>query len=124
MSNSVFPSFAGVDISVKRSEIYATKIQTSSSGKEMRASFQSTPRYRYELRLNFLRQAVYNTATDEVAQLKTFFDTMLGSWDSFLFNDPVDGVQRRVRFEGDAMDLEQLVTGAWDGRTIKLISVK
>ena len=124
MSSSVFPSFAGVDIAIKRSEIYATKIQTSVSGKELRASFQSTPRYRYELRLNFLRQAAYNTVTDEVAQLKTFFDTMLGSWDSFLFNDPVDSVQRRVRFEQDNMDLEQLVTGAWDGQTIKLISVK
>ena len=124
MSSSVFPSFAGVDIAIKRSEIYATKIQTSVSGKELRASFQSTPRYRYELRLNFLRQATYNTVTDEVAQLKTFFDTMLGAWDSFLFNDPVDSVQRRVRFEQDNMDLEQLVTGAWDGQTIKLISVK
>ena len=65
---------------MKRSEVYATKIQTASSGRELRASFQSTPIYHYELRLNFLRQAAYNTIVDEVATLKTFFDTMLGAW--------------------------------------------
>jgi hypothetical protein len=124
MSNAVFPTFPGLDIAVKRSAVYATKIQTSSSGKELRASFQSTPRYHYELRMNFLRQAAFNTIVDEVATLKAFFDMMLGAWDSFFFTDPVDGVQRRVRFEQDNMDLEQLVVGAWDGQTIKLVSVK
>ena len=115
---------AGVDVAIKRREVYATKVQTSASGKELRASFQSTPIYKWELKFNFLRQTGYNTAVDEVAQLKTFFDTMLGSWDSFLFNCPVDGVQRRVRFEGDEMDLTQIASNVWEGGTIKLTLVK
>ena len=125
MSNLVFPNFPGIDVAVKRSEVYSTKVQTSSSGKELRASFWGVPIYRYEIPLNFLRQTTfYNASSDEVAQLKAFFETMRGKWDSFLFNDPVDGVQRRVRFDQDNIDMEQIVAGAWDGKTIKLVSVK
>ena len=65
MSSLVFPSMAGLDIAIKRMPVYATKIQTASSGKELRASFQSTPRFRYSLPLNFLRQAVLNMDADE-----------------------------------------------------------
>ncbi len=124
MSNLVFPSFQGIDLAIKRRAIYATKVQTSASGKELRASFQSTPRYAYELKFNFLRQAGYQSTQDEVAQLDSFFDTMIGSWDSFLLNDPVDGVQRRVRFVDDQLDLEQILNQCWSGGTVKLISVK
>lgn len=87
MSSLVFPSMAGLDIAIKRMPVYATKIQTASSGKELRASFQSTPRFRYSLPLNFLRQAVLNMDADEAAQLLAFFDTHKGRWDSFWLPD-------------------------------------
>ena len=90
MSSSIFPSFAGVDVAIKRSTIYATKVQTSASGKELRATFQATPIYKWDLKMNFLRQAGYNTATDEVAQLGQLFVNLKGAWDSFLFTDTVD----------------------------------
>jgi hypothetical protein len=77
-----------MDIAIKRTPIFATKIQTASSGKELRASFQSTPRYRYSLPLNFLRQAVLNAGTDEVAMLLNIFNAAKGRWDSFLYTDP------------------------------------
>ena len=127
MSILVFPdTLMGIDIAVARSVIYATKIQTASSGKELRASFQSTPRYAYELTLNFLRQSGFsvNTLLDEAAALSAFYVTHRGQWDSFLYNDPVDGVQRRVRFAQDNLDLKRIVNLCWDGGTIKLISVK
>jgi hypothetical protein len=87
MSSLVFPSFPGMDIAIKRTAIFATKVQTASSGKELRASFQSAPRYRYVLPLNFLRQAVLNAATDEVATLLAIFNAAKGRWDSFLLTD-------------------------------------
>jgi len=91
MSSLIFPNLAGLDISVKRAPVFATKIQTASSGKELRASFQAFPRYRYELRMNFLRQGgYYNTLADEAGTLNAFFMKHRGSWDSFLFQDPYD----------------------------------
>ena len=127
MSNLVFPdTLAGIDIAVVRAEVYATKVQTSTSGKELRASFQSTPRYTYELTINFLRQAGWrmNMVQDELQTVTNFFTLHLGGWDSFLFNDPVDGVQRRVRFNDDTLTLTKIVNLCWTGGTIKLISVK
>lgn len=89
MSTMVFPTLPGMDIAIKRTPIYATKVQTASSGKELRASFQSSPRYRYALPLNFLRQAVLNTSSDEASQLLSFFGTHKGKWDSFWLPDPM-----------------------------------
>lgn len=127
MSNSVFPStLPGIDIKVSRRAIYSTKIQTARSGKELRASWWATPRYAYTLTLNFVRQAGFSSVTpsDEAATLVAFFETHRGAWDSFLFDDPYDAVQRRVRFNGDELELERLANKAWDGKTISLISVK
>ena len=99
MSSLVFPSLAGLDIAVKRTPVFATKIQTAASGKELRASFQAFPRYRYELRMNFLRQANnYNALSDEAATLMTFLAQHKGAWDSFLFQDPYDSSDTAMGF--------------------------
>ena len=73
-----------------------------------------------------MRQAGFSvlTISDELATLTTFFETHKGQWDSFLFNDPVDAVQRRVRFQEDTLTLEQIVTKAWKVEPIKLKTVK
>ena len=127
MSNLIFPTLPGLDIAVKRSEAFSTFVQVAASGKELRASYASTPVFHYELTFNFLRQAGYSPLTvfDELATLTGFFETHKGMWDSFLFNgDPVDGVQRRCRFEQDNLDLEQIVAKAFNGGSLKLKSVK
>lgn len=92
MSNQVFPSLPGFDIKVSRMPVYATLIQAAPSGKELRASFQSSPRFRYTLVLNFVRQAGFSakTAYDEAATLMQFFADHRGAWDSFLFTDPYE----------------------------------
>jgi hypothetical protein len=127
MSNLVFPdTLMGFDIKVTRKEIYSTIVQSAASGKELRAGLWSTPRYSYQLNLNFVRQSGFsvNTLVDELSTLVTFFETHKGKWDSFLFNDPVDGAQRRVRFAQDNLDLERIVNLVWAGNAIELISVK
>jgi hypothetical protein len=126
MSSLVFPTLPGLDIATKRSEIYSTGVQAAVSGKDLRAAWWSTPKYQYTLTINFLRQANFSLQTvgDELVTLTNFYETHKGQWDSFLFNDPVDGVQRRVRFMQDSLDLEQIVRLAWKGGSIKLLSVK
>ena len=129
MSNLVFPlNLPGLDVKVKRSTVWKTGVQEAHSGKELRASFWSAPRYRYTVSFNFLRQAKNG---DEAKTLLDFFDAHKCSHESFLLNDPKDGVQRRVRFDMDEMDLERLmedtVSGGgrtWEAKTVKLISVK
>ena len=129
MSNSIFPlTLKGVDVKVARAIIYSTEIQTSESGKEQRASFQSTPRYKYTVTFNFLRQSLNG---DEAKTLADFHAAHFGQYDSFLFNDPFDGTQRRVRFDGDQLDMERIALNTvggggqtWAAKTVKLISVK
>nr|WP_306672101.1 DUF2460 domain-containing protein [Geothrix sp. SG10] len=86
----IFPTLAGIDIAVKRTPIWATKVQTTSSGKELRASWQSTPRWRYEFPVNFVRRAGFsaNTPSDEMTAILSLFNAVRGKWDSFLYTDP------------------------------------
>ncbi len=126
MSNSVFPTLPGLDVSVKRTPTFDTAVQQARSGKELRASWRANPRYVYKLKFNVLRSVA---ALQEVQTLVNFFETHRGRWDSFLFNDPYDSVQRRVRFDQDKLEAERIamdtVTGGghtWQV-TVDLISV-
>ena len=97
---SVFPSLPGLDIAVKRSEIYATTVQTAASGKELRGAWWSLPRYNYELTFNFLRRLGFSaqTAVDEMLTLIEFFESVEGRWGSFQFTDPVESAVTAVQF--------------------------
>ena len=124
---ATFPTLPGLDIAVKRTEIFATMVQPGASGKEQRASFWSTPRFQFDLTFNFFRQANFSAQTtfDELATLQTFFESMLGQFNTFNFTDPVDGSTKLCRFAQDTMDIEQIVQKAWKGASaMKLISVK
>lgn len=90
MSNFIFPAFAGRGIAIKRTPVYSTMVQVGASGKELRASYQSIPRFRYEIPLNFVRRAGFsvNTPSDEVTTILRFFASVRGMWDSFLLTDP------------------------------------
>lgn len=128
MSSSQFPlNLPGMDISVKRTQVWKTAIQEAVSGAEQRATFWSAPRFKYQIKFNFLRQSKNG---DETATLMQFFDTHRGRFESFLIVDPYDGVTRRVRFDMDEGELEKLFdqTVSGGGKTwtisVKLISVR
>ena len=89
MSNLVFPTLAGFGIEVVRTAIFATLVQPTPSGKELRLSYQATPRWRYEIPLNFARVTGFsiNTPSNEMAQILSLFGAVKGRWDSFLFID-------------------------------------
>lgn len=124
--SGTFPTLPGLDLAIKRTPIYSTLVQTAPSGKEARAAFTATPRYRYELPVNFLRQVGFRTGvSDELAPIQALFDNNKGKWDTFSFTDPQDGVTRSCRFDHDELPMERIADKAWkiDG-AIRLISVK
>lgn len=124
MSSNVFPLLPLRKRESQRTPFYATSVFTTESQVEQRFSHQATPRFRYRLRYTLRGskaapspwQAYYETAI-----VQKFVDDHRGEWDSFLFDDPWDAVQRRVRFDG-MPQFTQLVSGVWDVE-IGLVSV-
>lgn len=84
MSSSLFPTIASIKKEIVRTPVFDTTVQRESSGRELRVSRMSSPRYRYSLEYT-LREG---SGGDEFRTLLNFFDTHQGSWDSFLFADP------------------------------------
>jgi hypothetical protein len=80
-------SLPGAKINLKRRPVYATGIATASDGSELRASWQTYPRYRYTLSIEFLRSAA---AYAEFQRVMSAFEQMAGAYDSFLIVDPED----------------------------------
>jgi hypothetical protein len=100
MSNSIFPTLAGVQMGVERTAVYDTTVQREFGGRELRIARSYGPRYRYRLDFDFLRQ---DATTDEAAALLTFYAAHAGAWDSFLFSDPYDSAVTAQEFgAGDA----------------------
>lgn len=120
MSAYTFPTLPGLDPSVDRTVEYDTTIHKTVSGKEQRTSWQSTPRYRYRLTFNVLREAVTVSAVgtpwnglSEVAALVSVFNTHLGNWDSFSYTDPLTSSTVTVRFDPASVVWKRIVPGVW-----------
>lgn len=93
MSNAIFPKLPGLTWGITRTPVWSTHIQTSSSGRELRAAYWSYPIWRYSLKYELLRAG----AQQELQQLVGFFNAHRGSYESFLFDDPDDNtVQDQV----------------------------
>jgi hypothetical protein len=128
----------GLKMECTRTPVYATLIQTSSSGKEGRAVFQSTPRYKFSLAFEFLRSpARGGIYTTEAQALVDFFDLQKGRFDTFTFYDPLlvetygrsgtagaGGSGRTCRFDSDEVKFQRFNTGFWQVAAVDLISVK
>jgi Conserved hypothetical protein 2217 (DUF2460) len=135
MGAQVFPehgsfntgSLPGLDVNIERESIYSSTIYTSASGKEQRTSWWASPRFRYNLTYNVLRTYVSAPAPwdsdSEIGVVLQFLDDHLGPYDSFLFQDPYDGIQRTVRFESDTLTIQQVVKGVWQVK-FSLLSLK
>lgn len=129
MSGATFDraDYPGLDIKIGREPVFAAvKIQTAASKVELRSIWESLPRYKYKVTINFVRETI-----GEAQILMNFFEDRQGEYDSFLFVDPYDSITRRVRFdvEGISMERISLNTAAgggvtWKPVTIKLVSIK
>lgn len=118
MSNATLPSLPYA-LRCTRTVFYTNTVQTAAAGRELRTSRQSTPRYRY----TFEAQGLVKAPTDQVAALLSHFEAHRGRWDSFLMTDPVDGVQRRVRFDQDDLPIVRIAPNVWAVEPFELVTV-
>ena len=95
MSNSIFPQFAGLKMDKTKTPEWKTIIHQAVSGKESRAAFMSSPIWNFQLSYEVLRADV---AYKEIQQLISFFNQMMGSYDTFLYNDPYDNTVTNQSF--------------------------
>lgn len=127
MSDLLWPSLPGIDVQVTREPLYATQIYESVSGREVRVSWRTQPRYRYTLKFNVLRTGTQApgayTSYSEMGVILAFLDTHAGALGSFLYADPYTGSEVRVRFVEDSLQMTQIVPGAWAIDTLQLETV-
>ena len=95
MSNYVFPTLNTVGWSVFKTPNWLTKVQIATSGKELRSAWFSAPKYNFKLTYEVLRADSVNI---ELQTLLGFFNARQGSFDSFLFTDPLDNAVTAQNF--------------------------
>lgn len=96
MSDVIFPDL-NLGIEFTKTPIFNTKILTSTNGRELRASYQATPKY--EINLNL---PVIDEKAGELNQIEEFFVARQGAFDSFLFKMPWDD-EYDCTFHGDGL---------------------
>jgi len=116
-----FPqSLPGIDISVTRTPVYATVVQTSANGVERRFSRWSTPKFRFTVTFNVLRDGYWSS--NAAATLLDVFHTLAGQQGDCWFNDTFDKSKRKVRFASDELEMERFLAGRWRTSKIELLT--
>lgn len=104
MSNAIFPSLPGLLPSVVRIPTWKTLVRSAASGCELRSTLMGTPRWRYVLSFEFLREGRGNA---ELQQLVGLFNSCRGAWGTFLYLDPQDNAVSGAQFGvGDGVTSE------------------
>lgn len=104
MSNAIFPSLAGLLPSTVRVPVWKTLVRQAASGCELRSTLMSTPRWRYVLSFEFLREG---RGRDELQQIVGLFNACRGAWGTFLYLDPHDNAVSGAQFgSGDGITTE------------------
>jgi hypothetical protein len=109
--------YDGLQVESTRETVYRVKVDQAQNGVEVRTVWNTSPRYRYRVRI------VAQEVNDEATDLATFIEDQYGSGDSFtLVNDPVTGTSATVRFESPPR-FEQYRIDGWWAVTLEMISV-
>jgi hypothetical protein len=88
MTDYVFPmSLPGIGMKLTREPYTQVTVQEAASGRELRDTWWTLPRYRYKLSLDFMRSTA---ALLEYQQILSFFVRQFGQYGSFLIVDPDD----------------------------------
>ncbi|MDO5686754.1 MAG: DUF2460 domain-containing protein [Neisseria sp.] len=87
MSNAIFPKLPGIKWGMSKTPIWRTRVQTSASGRELRAGYYSYPLWKFSLSFEVLRNL---GSLQELETLAGFFNARRGSFESFLFEDESD----------------------------------
>jgi uncharacterized protein (TIGR02217 family) len=86
MSSLVFPVLKGLTFDGNRTPIWKTNAQEALSGKESRIGYQQYPLYQWEASYDILDDSA---ATSDLKALLGLFNAMKGSYDTFLYTDPL-----------------------------------
>lgn len=86
MSDLVFPALPGIGWDIDRSWEWKNAGRDSESGRSFKRAMWTTPRRHYRLRIDVLRSG----AEAELQQLVGFFNRHKGSYETWLFDDPID----------------------------------
>jgi uncharacterized protein (TIGR02217 family) len=108
MSTQVLPALAGLGFDVVRQPRWSNSTQRSVSGKTTRIAYWNYPLWTWTLKFDFLRADPTNV---EWQQLVSFFNSMRGGFDSFLFDDVDD----------DGVTGQTIGTGAGATTTFQLV---
>lgn len=113
MSSTVFPTLAGLKWDVKRIPMHKTVTKATVSGREFRALQMLYPRYTYKLAYEVLRD---DTVNNELKTLMGLFNSMHGSYDSFLYSDPDDNAVVTQTFgTGDGVTTQYQLVRTYGG---------
>lgn len=87
----LFPDLPGFDIEKTRASQFATSVQTSASGKELRATFMTgVPRFEFTIKLNVARRASWADAPqDEIRALLRCYGNARGKLNPLMMIDPI-----------------------------------
>jgi uncharacterized protein (TIGR02217 family) len=119
----VFPVLPGLTWSVTKSPKFATRVQTSYSGRELRVLDQPYPIWTWTLVYNFLRDqndlshgAALGVGYDELRTLAGFFLRQQGSFQTFLYNDRSDNTAvKQFVGVGDGITTQYQLVRAFGG---------
>lgn len=81
------PPLVGLTWDVEKRPRFRTDIQSAVTGKELRTARMQYPIYEFKLSFELLRE---KEGHQELERLMGFFMTQLGSWGSWLYQDPTD----------------------------------
>jgi uncharacterized protein (TIGR02217 family) len=93
VSDNFLPALKGLKWDIGKSPRFNNKVQSAVDLTEARAAFAAMPMWDFRFSYEVLRQSVAQgtqPAFTELSQLCGFFMARLGSWDSFLYEDPYD----------------------------------
>ena len=108
MSNRFFPTLPAA-VHTSRASLFVTKTQKTDNGRRLSVKKRAAPGYRYTISVSL------RSWLSEERDLFQFFESHSGSYESFLYIDPQDGVTRRVTFTDDELPLDYERGGVWTG---------
>jgi hypothetical protein len=118
MSNIIFPTLKSSNWKLRRSPMFTTITQTSSSNKVTSAALQSSVLWKWKLQNGVLQSA---PAIADLQAIQNLFVQMYGMYDSFLWPDPEPssitiGFQSLypVKFTNDIADFDRFAYQLWE----------
>ena len=138
MSNFIFPTFQGWSWEKTKTPLHSTTIYENSSGLETRKQNWSYPKYKIELKYNFLTDNSINSVSLNKGDLETlqgFYNSVGGAFDDFLFLDDVensvtnqafgvgDGITKQFQLVRSLPNAVEPVRGIIDVPVIKINGV-